>query len=152
MKFVRVLKATIYDDTENKYFIDRDYVIEIPRFPWGFDELKQEKYKQKVLQEMQTCKDVIINEFLSLYNKDYKNEHGIRYDIYRKESNSKKEFLGTIEFTKYKDGKAYLSGNKTTEKQNRFFINRIIEDEQDLSSGINEFLNSIVKETRRERF
>lgn len=150
MKFIRVLKAAVYDDTESKYFINRDYVIEIPTFPWKEEKLP--KYEEKVLQEMQTCKDVIVNEFLSLYNKDYKNEYDIRYDIYRKEPRSEEEFLGTIEFAKHKNGKAYLGGNKTTEKQDRWFHDRQIENEQDLTSGVNEFLNSIVKETRRELF
>ena len=150
MKFIRVLKAAVYDDTESKYFIDRDYVIELPTFPWKEEKLP--KYEEKVLQEMQTCKDVIINEFLNLYNKEYKNEYGIRYDIYRKEPRRYNEFLGTIEFAKHKNGKAYLVGHKTTEKQNRWFNDILVENEQDLTSGVNKFLNSIVKETRRELF
>ena len=150
MKFIRVLKSYVEDRSQKNdynYEISRKYIIKFPHYSFDY---KEGELEQKIMQEKQTCKDIITSEFLEIYDSS-KKTYELKYVITTQWGKEDDSYLGEIILNKYKDGDVVISGNYSTSRQTRYFNSHQIDSENDLALYIDKFLTLIIKHATEYR-
>lgn len=150
MKFIRVLKSYVEDRSQKNdynYEISRKYIIKFPDYSFDSEE---GEWEQKIMQEKQTCKDIITSEFLEIYDSS-KKTYELEYVITTQWDKKDDSYLGLITLNKYKDGDVVISGNYSTSRQTRYFNAHQIDSENELALYIDKFLTLIIKHATEYR-